>query len=109
MSRPELRFRLNGVIIPEIAVRRASVQGHPVGPLEIAVHDPWIGWFGLDDNGGLADRNLPRFILEYRDETAWSEIDPLLRRMDPLKGWRATSPRRLLVLLRETGYIQVDA
>lgn len=96
MSRPELRFRLNGAIIPEIRVRRALVQGQPVGTLEIAVRDPWIGWFAIDDNGGLADSHLPRFILECRDEIAWSEIDPLLRRIDPLKGWRATSPRRLL-------------
>ena len=107
MPRPELRFRLNGVVIPEIRVQRALVHGQPVGALEIAVCDPWIGWLTVDDNGHLPDPQLPRFFLEYRDETAWSKVDPLLRRLDPLKGWRAISSRQLLQTLRETGYIQV--
>ena len=85
MPKPELQFRLSGVIIPEIQVRRASVQDRPVDSLEIGVRDRWIGWLRLDDNGGGLDRHLPRFILEYRNETAWSEIDPLQRRMEPLK------------------------
>ncbi len=109
MPRPDFRFRLNGIIIPEIRVQRALVKGKPIGPLQIAVRDPWIGWFTIDDNAHILERSLPQFILEYRDETAWSKLDPLVRRLEPRKGWQRVSPRRLIRVLREAGYIQVDA
>ena len=108
MTRPELRFRLNGVIIPEIRVQRDLVQGEPVGPLKIAVRDPWIGWFAIDDNARLQDRHLPRFDFEFRDETAWSRVDPSIRRMDSRKGWQSVSPRKLMKFLQHVGYIDVE-
>ncbi len=108
MSKDEFRFRLNGIYIHEIRVQRALVNGEPGGELEIAVRDEIIGWFVVDDNSHLPDRHLSRFVLEYRNETAWSQVDPVLRRMDKQKGWHTVSPRRLLKVLRAAGHIEVD-
>lgn len=85
-NKPEFRFKLNGIVIPEIRVERAVVNGEPTGKLQIAALDSQIGWIVVDDNSHLADRHLPQFVLEYRNETDWSQVDPILKRSDPTKG-----------------------
>jgi hypothetical protein len=50
---PEFRFRLNGEIMPEIFVRRALVDGEPLGEWQIVVDIDGIGKFTLDDNSQL--------------------------------------------------------
>lgn len=104
----EFRFRLNGIYLPEIRIERAMIAGQPVGSLQIAVRDEDIGWLTIDGNENLWDKDLPRFILEYRNETEWSRTDPLQRRMDKQKGWRTVSPRKLLNVLQAAGHINVD-
>ena len=37
--KPEFLFRLNGIVVPEIRIQRAMVNGEPVGDLQIAVLD----------------------------------------------------------------------
>jgi hypothetical protein len=101
----EFRFRLNDVIIPEICIQRALISGEPVGELQIAVRDPTLGWFIIDDNSTLWSQALPRFVLEYRDETAWRKIDPLLRQISRSKGWIQVAPKTLIVLLQFAGLI----
>jgi hypothetical protein len=105
-DKPAFRFRLNGVIIPEIRIQRAMVNGEPVGDLQIAIRDETIGWFTIDDNSHLWDKHLSRFILEYRNETAWQQAEPIQRRTDSQKGWRKVSPRKLLSILEATGHIR---
>ncbi len=107
-SKREFRFRLNGIIIPQIRVQRAQLNEEPVGGLQIAVEDSWIGWFSIDDNSRLPDPHLSRFVLEYRDETAWNQTDPLLRRLDRSQGWQTVSSRRLMQILQRAGIINVD-
>jgi hypothetical protein len=105
----EFRFRLNGIIIPEIRIQRAMIAGQPVGDLQIAVRDEEIlGWFTIDGNENLWDKDLPRFILEYRNETDWQQKGLVEKRADRQKGWRTVSPRNLLKVLQAAGYINVD-
>ena len=106
--KPEFRFRLNGVVVPEIRVQRAMVNGKPVGNLQIAVLDETIGLFALDDNSHLPDKDLPRFILEFRNETDWRQSDTLHRRISKDKGWKTVTPRKLLNILQAAGYIDVE-
>jgi len=106
--KPEFRFRLNGVVIPEIRIQRAMIAGQPVGDLEIAVQDDEIGQFTIDGNENLWDKDLPRFILEYRNETDWQQKELVEKRADRQKGWRAVSPRKLLKVLQAAGHINVD-
>ncbi len=106
-KKPEFRFKLNGIVIPEIRIQRAVVNGHPVGKLEIAVRDSTVGWFPVDDNADLADKHLPQFVLEYRCETEWNSVDPILRRSDPKHGWHRVSPRKLMTVLQKAGLIDV--
>jgi hypothetical protein len=105
--KPEFRFRLNGVIIPEIRIQRAMVNGEAVGGLQTVVRDDTIGWFALDDTSALWDRNLPRFNIEYRNETEWSRIDPLQRRIDKRKGWKTVTPQQLIDVLVVAGVIDL--
>ncbi len=106
-NKPEFRFKLNGFYIPEIRIERALVHGEPVGKLQIAARDEWVGWIVVDDNSTLSDRHLAQFILEYRNETDWATIDPVLRRNDPLKGWRRVSPFKLMKVLHNAGLIDI--
>lgn len=106
---PAYRFRLNGVIIPEIQVRRASVHGRRIGEYRIVVRDPRLGTFEIDDNEGLPSAALSRFRLEFRDETAWAQLDPLEKLVDSHKGWRTVSAKKLLTILHEAGYVNLDA
>jgi hypothetical protein len=63
-SNPKLQFRVNGVIIPRLSVRREIVPGKgkltPSGKPQIVIHDRHLGAMALDDN-------LPRFVVEVRD------------------------------------------
>jgi len=106
--KPEFRFRLNGVVIPEIRIQCAMIAGQPVGDLQIAVRDEEIGWFVIDDNSDLWDKDLPRFVLEYRNETDWQQTDILHRRISKDKGWKTVTPRKLLNILQAAGYIDVE-
>jgi len=106
--KPEFRFRLNGVVIPEIRIQRAMIAGQPVGDLEIAVQDDEIGQFTIDGNENLWDKDLPRFILEYRNETDWQQKELVEKRADRQKGWQRVSPRKLLEVLQAAGYINVE-
>jgi hypothetical protein len=104
---PEFRFRVNGIVVPEIRVQRAMVNGKPVGDLQIAVLDETIGLFALDDNSHLADKDLPRFVLEYRNETDWRQTDTLHRRISKDKGWITVTPQELIEVLAVAGVIDV--
>src|SRR3954466_13995013 len=105
---PDFRFRLNGIIIPELRIERARVDGEPFGKLQIAALDSEIGWIVVDDNANLPDKHLAQFISENRNETEWAKIDPVFQRADPRKGWRRVSPRKLMKILNESGIIEVD-
>ncbi len=107
-KKPDFRFRLNGLIMPELRIERARVNGKPVGKLQIAMLDSEIGWIVVDDNASLPDKDLPQFVMEYRNETEWAKIDAVLRRTDPRKGWHRVSPRKLMKVLNEAGVIEVD-
>jgi len=105
--KPEFRFRLIGIVVPEIRIQRAMVNGKPVGVLQIAVRDETIGWFALDDNSHLPDKDLPRFILELRNETDWRRTDTLHRRLSRDKGWKTVTPHELIEVLAVAGVIDV--
>jgi hypothetical protein len=104
----EFRFRLNGIVIPELRIQRAMIAGQPVGDLQVAVRGETIGQFTIDGNENLWDRDLPRFVLEYRDETDWQQKELIERRADKQKGWQTVSPRKLLKVLQAAGYINID-
>jgi hypothetical protein len=104
--KPEFRFRLNGVYLPGIHVRRVCNSDGGVD-LEIAANVPDLGWIVIDDNADLLDEDLPHFVLEYRNESEWSKVDPVLRRMSKNKGWRTVTPDELLRVLFSAGVIDV--
>jgi len=91
--KPEFRFRLNGVVIPEILVQPKMVDGAPSGQLQIAVNDWAIGWFTIDDNENLWDEHLPRFVLEFASV-------PMAGR-----GWQRVTTEELLAVLECAGLI----
>jgi hypothetical protein len=105
--KPEFRFRLNGIYVREIHIRRIC---NPEGgvDLEIAANVPDIGWIVIDDNSHLVDKDLPRFTLEYRNETEWEKVDPILRRMSEDKGWRTVTPDVLIRVLISAGVVELD-
>jgi hypothetical protein len=86
-------FRLNNTFIPEI-----NVQRDQAGELQIAVRDPEVGWFSIEDS--------PDFILEWRDETAWQLLSLDLRRASTDKGWNRTAPKELIEILWIAGVIK---
>lgn len=104
-KKPSFKFRLNGIMIPELRIQREVVAGQAAGALQLAVRDEILGWFEIDDNSHLCDRHLSRFILEYRNETEWQQADVLQRQIDRQHGWHTVSPRRLLAVLESAGYI----
>ena len=80
--KPKLQFRVNGIIIPRLSVRREIVLDNegslaPSGKPQIVIHDWHIGAMPLDDNENLWDPDLPKFVIEVRD----SSVDVLLRGM----------------------------
>ena len=66
----------------------------------VACHDT-LGEFAIDDNEGLSDPALTRFVLEVRDATT-PAID---RRYLPNKGWKRTTTSECLTLLESSGVI----
>jgi len=89
----DFAFRLNNTFIPEINVQRS-----PAGELQIAVRDPEVGWFAIEDS--------PDFALEYRDETAWQLLPLDLRRASTDKGWNRTTPQELIGILYVSGVVR---
>ena len=80
--KPKLQFRVNGIIIPRLSVRREIVLDNegslaPSGKPQIVIHDWHIGAIPLDDNENLWDPDLPKFVVEVMD----SSVDVLLRGM----------------------------
>jgi len=104
--KPEFRFRLNGEIMPELFIQHAMVDGEPTGEYQIAVDIDGIGRFTIDDNSNLWDKDLPKFKLEYRNETEWQQVDPILRRISRDKGWRQVTPQELVAVLESAGAIK---
>jgi len=84
---------LNNTFIPEITIQRDQA-----GELQIAVHDPEVGWFTVD--------NRPDFVLEYRDETAWELLPLDLRRASVDKCWNRTTPQELIGILWVAGVVK---
>ena len=82
----QFQFRLNGNIIAEIKVRPIVMAGITDHWELVACHET-LGEFAIDDNEGLTDPALTRFILEVRDAT----IPPIERRFLANKGWRRMS------------------
>jgi len=103
---PEFRFRLNGRIMPEIFIQRALVDGAPCGEWQIAVEIDGLGRFTIDDNSHLWDDSLPKFVLEYRDETAWALLPVAERRSSVDKGWNRVTPQELGAILELAGVIK---
>lgn len=101
MQETEFRFRLNGEIIPELFIQHVMVDGESVGEWQIAVDIDGLGRFTIDDNSNLWDPALPQFVLEYRNETEWQQVDPILRRISKDKGWKTVTPDELLGILQE--------
>jgi hypothetical protein len=92
------QFRLNGIIITHLKVRPAAIDGATDHWELVACHDT-LGEFTIDDNDGLADPALTRFVLEVRDVT----IPPIERRYLPNKGWRQVTTSECLALLESVG------
>lgn len=94
------QIRLNGLIITEIKVRPVVLDGIANHWELVASHDN-LGEFAVDDNQGLVDPALTRFVLEVRDVT----IPPIERRFLPNKGWRRMTTKECLALLESAGVI----
>ncbi len=100
------QIRLNDQIITRIEVRHALVDGVPCGELQVAIEDPVIGWFTIDDNQGL-ERGQSQFVLEVRANPYVSIMDLRKGNSLPVLGWRRVSTTQLLELLESTGVIIV--
>ena len=94
---PEFRFCLNGEIIRSIRVRHEIVDGKPTTKRQIAVEDEAIGWFTIDDNENLWDKDLPKFVLKYTTIP-----------MAAGQGWQRVSTKELLNVLESAGLIQQE-
>jgi hypothetical protein len=94
------QFRLNGIIITQIQVRPAVIDG-TTGHWELVACHEKLGEFAIDHNEGL-DAVLTPFILEVRDVT----IPPIERRYLPNKGWKRMTTRECLDLLESAGVIE---
>jgi hypothetical protein len=101
-TKPEFRFRLNGNYMPEIRIQREA----PDGEIQLAVRDEDLGWFVIDNNENLRSDALPKFVLEYRDETAWALVPVDMRQASEDKGWNRTTPRDLVGVLWVAGVIE---
>jgi len=94
---PEFRFCSNGEIIRSIRVRHEIVDGKPTSKRQIAVEDEAIGWFTIDDNENLWDKDLPKFVLKY------AAIP-----MTTGQGWQRVTTGELLDVLESAGLIQQE-
>jgi hypothetical protein len=95
------QFRLNGIIITHLKIRPVTIGGTAYRWELVACHDS-LGEFAIDDNQGLVDPALTRFVLEVRDVT----IPPFERRYLPNKGWRRMTTRDCIALLEENRIIE---
>lgn len=95
------QFRLNSTIITNMKVRPVVING-TTDRWELVACDDKLGEFAIDDNEGLADPALSRFILEVRDVS----IPPNERRFLPNKGWRRMTTKECLALLESNGIIE---
>ena len=94
---PEFRFCLNGEVIRNIRVQHEMIDGEPISKRQIAVEDQAIGWFTIDDNESLWDKDLPKFILKYA-------VIP----MTTGQGWQRVTTQELLDVLESAGLIQQE-
>ena len=101
-TKPEFRFRLNGSYMPEIRVQRETSDGE----IQLAVRDEDLGWFVIDNNENLRSDALPKFVLEYRDETSWALVPVEVRQASEDKGWNRTTPQDLVGVLWVAGVIE---
>src|SRR5438045_7365803 len=101
--RPEFRFRLNGVVMQQICVQQELADEQMTGRLQLCVHDEDLGWFAIDDNEELTDESLPKFRLEYRNETEWGKVHPDLKRRLQTKGWKRASTIEAIAMLQSAG------
>ena len=93
-EKPEFRIRLNGIHVPEINVRRG-----PDGESnELLTNDPELGWIVVDD--------MPRMLLEYRDESAWELLSMEMCQASLDKGWNRTTPQELIGVLWVVGVLK---
>ncbi len=93
------QFRLNGIIITELKVRPVMFDSSVDHWELVACHE--LGEFAIDDNKGLVDPALTRFVLEVRDVT----IPPIEHRFLPNKGWKEMTTSECLDLLQSAGVI----
>jgi len=96
---PNFQFRLNGIILPRIIVRQAMVNGCPTDRREIVACDEALGLFRIDDNEGLADSALPRFILEVCDFS----LSASQRSRMPNDGWQRMTTKECIAMLEAAG------
>jgi hypothetical protein len=94
------QFRLNGLIITHIGLRPATTA-RTTDHWELVAYHNTLGEFAIDDNEGLSDPALTRFVLEVRDVT----IPPIERRYLANKGWKRMSTSECLALLKSAGAI----
>lgn len=97
------QFRLNGIIVPQIIVRPVVIDG-PTDRWELVACDETLGEFAIDNNDGLSDPVLTRFVLEVREVT----IPPSERRFLPNKGWKVMTTKECLALLESAGVIDTQ-
>lgn len=103
MVRHEFRIRLNGVVIPEIAIQPAVAEdGQLTGRSQLAVRDPDLGWFSVETEDEALAPGLARFVLEYWDEQAWAEVDSIFRHTSRDKGWRQMTAQELIALVESS-------
>jgi len=92
---PEFRFCLNGEIVQRLRVQDEIVDGKLSGRREIAVEIEGIGWFTIDDNENLWDKDLPKFVLKFA-------IVPIAEG----QGWKRVTTAELLDVLESAGVIE---
>lgn len=92
-STPEFRFRLNGIYLPEINVRRG-----PDGGNELTAKVSELGWIVVDDRRDM--------VLEYRDETAWAILPMEMCQASVDRGWNRTTPQELIGILWSSGVLK---
>jgi len=94
---PEFRFCLNGEVIRSIRVQHEMIGGEPIGKRQIVVEDEAIGWFTIDDNENLWDKDLPKFVLKYATIP-----------MTTGEGWQRVTTKELLDVLEGAGLIKEE-
>lgn len=103
MPSPEFRIRVNGVYVPEICVQRENKD--PKSDIQLVVRDEILGWIPLDNNEEIID-GLPKFHLEYRDETSWRLLPDQLKQASEDKGWNSATPEELISVLWHVGVLK---